>query len=250
MVGRSKYQDFQFLVDKVRKMVAGWKAKVLSQVGRTVLIKLVVEAIPVYNMASYALPAKFHDDISSICRDFWWHGNKEFKAIHTIAWSKLERPKGRAFRAVYPKWEQNYSVMVKCPVGASFFWRSMMKAAHVFRKGLAICIGNGESTEFWIDPWVIWQGNPTRLCDLEVAQVLSDWKVCDFICQESRMWDIPKLNEFLPSPIVSAITLIPIRHRSIKDSFKWNASTNGNFSVKTAYHLAKGDIPGTSLNQL
>lgn len=55
-IGRSKNASFQYLVDQVRDMVKGWKAKSLSFAGRSTRIKAVTSAIPSYAMAHVALP--------------------------------------------------------------------------------------------------------------------------------------------------------------------------------------------------
>ncbi|KAF5186505.1 Ribonuclease h [Thalictrum thalictroides] len=52
-------------------------------------------------MTTFALPISITDKLTSICRDFWWHGREGSKAIHTIAWEKLEKQKiegGLGFR--------------------------------------------------------------------------------------------------------------------------------------------------------
>ena len=45
-VGRSKYQTFAQLKEKVWKKVNGWKEKLLSQVGKEILIKAVAQSMP------------------------------------------------------------------------------------------------------------------------------------------------------------------------------------------------------------
>ena len=54
-VGRSKKQVFNFVQDRVWKKLKGWKEKFLSTVGREVLIKSVVQAVPTYVMSCFLL---------------------------------------------------------------------------------------------------------------------------------------------------------------------------------------------------
>ena len=50
----------------------GWKEKFLSQVGREVLLKAVVQAIPTFVMSCFKLPSGLLEDIEMIIRKFWW----------------------------------------------------------------------------------------------------------------------------------------------------------------------------------
>lgn len=54
--GRSKEQDFHFIMDKIWKKLKGWKEKCLSFEGRGVLIRAVAQAIPTYYMSCFLLP--------------------------------------------------------------------------------------------------------------------------------------------------------------------------------------------------
>nr|GEX52310.1 retrotransposon protein, putative, unclassified [Tanacetum cinerariifolium] len=54
--GQNKGSLFQFILDKVLKKMKGWKQRFLSQAGREVLIKSVIQAIPSYAMQCYMLP--------------------------------------------------------------------------------------------------------------------------------------------------------------------------------------------------
>lgn len=55
-VGRSKNGTFKYLKDRVWNKIQGWLEKLLSMGGKDVLIKSVVQAIPVYSMGCFKLP--------------------------------------------------------------------------------------------------------------------------------------------------------------------------------------------------
>jgi hypothetical protein len=57
-------------------MVNDWKTKFLSQAGREILLKVVVQAIPTYSMGIFLLPKELCKEINSIMQRFWW-GHKE-----------------------------------------------------------------------------------------------------------------------------------------------------------------------------
>ena len=56
MVGRSKYQTFAYLKERVWKKIQGWKGLLLSRAGKEVLIKAMAQAFPSYTMGVFQLP--------------------------------------------------------------------------------------------------------------------------------------------------------------------------------------------------
>ena len=103
LVGRSKYQTFSLLKDRVWKKIHGWKWQLLSKAGKEVLIKVVAQSVPTYTIGVFQLPVKLCNDLNAICARFWWGqvGNK--RKIHWKSWSALCRPKkegGMGFRDI------------------------------------------------------------------------------------------------------------------------------------------------------
>ncbi|KAL0013372.1 hypothetical protein SO802_000441 [Lithocarpus litseifolius] len=66
----------------------GWKEKLLSQAGKEVMIKAVIQSIPVYSMNAFKLPVSLCKDIEAMIRKFWW-GSGKGKKIHWVKWSAL-----------------------------------------------------------------------------------------------------------------------------------------------------------------
>lgn len=55
-MGKSKIKTFEAIKGRVQKKLEGWKEKFLSQAGREMLLKAVVQAIPTYSMSVFKLP--------------------------------------------------------------------------------------------------------------------------------------------------------------------------------------------------
>ena len=72
LVGRAKYRTFSFLNDRVWKKIQWWKGKLLSRVGKEVLIKAVAQSIPTYTMGVFQLPVKLCNELNAMCAKFWW----------------------------------------------------------------------------------------------------------------------------------------------------------------------------------
>lgn len=68
---RLKFDAFSSIKHKIATKLVGWKAKLLSQAGRTQLIKSAATSIPSYYMLSYALPKSHCISIEKMLKDFW-----------------------------------------------------------------------------------------------------------------------------------------------------------------------------------
>ena len=68
-------QDFNFVLDRVKQKLAGWKANMLSMAGRAVLIQSSSSTIPAYVMQCAHLPGKVLDGLDKVNWDF-------FKGLH------------------------------------------------------------------------------------------------------------------------------------------------------------------------
>ncbi|XP_062152043.1 uncharacterized protein LOC133860458 [Alnus glutinosa] len=71
-LGSSRKEAFQPIIDKVLSKINGWRAKTLSQAGRTVLIRSTAAAIPAYAMSTFLLPFSLCRQLDRRFKDFWW----------------------------------------------------------------------------------------------------------------------------------------------------------------------------------
>ncbi|GMY29704.1 putative RNA-directed DNA polymerase [Fagus crenata] len=84
---------FEFLIEKVRDKLAGWKAKTLSMAGRCTLINSVSSAIPTHVMQCCLLPSKTCVELDKLNRNFLWGDSSAKKKLHLIKWDSVSRPK-------------------------------------------------------------------------------------------------------------------------------------------------------------
>ena len=61
---------YNFVVNKIQSKLAGWRANLLSRVGRLVPVKSVAALVAEYYMQCQALPAKVCDQVDKLIRDF------------------------------------------------------------------------------------------------------------------------------------------------------------------------------------
>ncbi|KAK6131598.1 hypothetical protein DH2020_034612 [Rehmannia glutinosa] len=101
--GRSKKVLFQSLVDRIRKKLKNWKASTLSVAGKLTLIKSVAQAIPMYIMSCFQIPADTCHQIDKLIANFWWGQEGDERKIHWLQWKKMCKPKengGLGFREI------------------------------------------------------------------------------------------------------------------------------------------------------
>ena len=72
LVGQSKRNTFNDLKEKLGNKLSGQKEKLLSNVGKEILIKSVAQAIPSYSMSCFKLPDALCDKLVGMVRRFWW----------------------------------------------------------------------------------------------------------------------------------------------------------------------------------
>jgi exonuclease III len=90
--GRNK-QVYDFLVEKVRTKLAGWKARTLSMAGRCTLINSITSAIPTHVMQCCLLPTSISKELDKLNRSFLWGDTVEKKKVHLLNWKTITQAK-------------------------------------------------------------------------------------------------------------------------------------------------------------
>ena len=93
LIGRAKKKAFNHIKDQVGRKIAGWKGKLLSNVGREVLIKAVAQATPTYTMNVFKLPDSLCSELNSMMGGFWWGQQGREKKVAWVSWKNLFKPK-------------------------------------------------------------------------------------------------------------------------------------------------------------
>ena len=70
-VSRGKKACFMQIKERIWAKMQGWKEKLLSQVGKEIMIKAVVQSIPTYSMSVFKLLVGLCKDIEAMIRKFW-----------------------------------------------------------------------------------------------------------------------------------------------------------------------------------
>ena len=82
LVDRAKKQSFIYIKEQIQKTLQGWKEKLLSQAGREVLIKSMIQVIPTHSMSYFKLPKWFIQEIETLICKFWQGYSGDNRKIH------------------------------------------------------------------------------------------------------------------------------------------------------------------------
>jgi len=84
-VGRSPTSTFNFLPDRMWRKIRSWNDRPLSRAGKEVMLKSVIQAIPIYVMSCFRLPAAICDKMRTTISNHWWgieNGKKKCIGVH------------------------------------------------------------------------------------------------------------------------------------------------------------------------
>jgi len=95
LVGKNRKNSFKEIKDKLARKLAGWNEKLLSKVGKEILIKAMAQAIPTYFMSCFRIANSLCEEMTSLMQNFWWGQKKDERKMAWISWDKLCTPKSQ-----------------------------------------------------------------------------------------------------------------------------------------------------------
>ncbi|PRQ16242.1 putative ribonuclease H-like domain, reverse transcriptase zinc-binding domain-containing protein [Rosa chinensis] len=282
MASRGKRSLFKSARDRIWHKVNGWKEKKLSQAGKMILLKSVVQAIPSYSMSVFRLPLYLCHDLSGLSSRFWWGRKRGKKGVHWLKWSSLCQNKkngGLGFRdfvefnqallakqcwRLFASPDLLVSQIYKCKyypessflearVGrsSSLIWRSLLWGRKLLLSGLRWRVGDGTSILIYQDAWV---PIPYSFKIMSPPNLLVNRPVSYLISNGS--WNFELISGSFWESEVSAICSIPLPITPCSDKQVWHYTKNGTYTVKSGYQLAQtlrirgAGQEGSSTNQL
>jgi len=202
-----KKVDWLWLLEKLDKRLKTWSHKWLSRAGRLVLVKSVLEAIPVYWMSLSWIPKGILESYRKVCFRFLWSGKKESQVTPWVRWEKIAQPKekggwglkniflfskalaakaGWRLLATPSLWQkvmiqkyiapESVESWIRNPIknkrGISVIWKAILNSFPIISNKLAWKIGSGEKVRIGVDPW---QGGAQRyILPLRIVEALKE----------------------------------------------------------------------------
>jgi ribonuclease HI len=263
---------FDFIIEKIRGRLAGWKARSLSLAGRCILINSVTTAIPTHVMQCCILPKSTCNALDKLNRNFLWGDTVAKRKLHLINWGTITRPKAEGGLGIKRSYCRNKALLAKrlwdfsqgstAPWALtlkakyhelrsqvcqkSIVWKSINLAKPIVDKGKGTLIHNGHGTNFWMDNW-LGSGPLRHRIEGPLNFHEESTKVCDLWDADS-FWQLNRLSITLPLDIQQSIRASPKPLNPLQeDSTYWTPSTNGLFSTNSTYTIAL-DLDGPYKN--
>ncbi|XP_040956169.1 uncharacterized protein [Gossypium hirsutum] len=268
MVGKRKRISFQNLKDRLKQKIDSWSIRYLSQGGKEVFIKAVLQAIPTYSMACFLLPKTLCSDLDRIIANFWWQKRSNKRGIHWCAWKDIcllkedgglgyrdfakfnvallakqgwrliNYPNSLLTRVLKAKYFPN-SDFFKAQLGnlPSFTWKSIWAARGLLDNGRCWRVGRGDQISIWGDSWI--PGIPTDRITIQANNVNVEL-VSDLIEPTSRSWKTELIRNTFQPVVAEQILKIPLAETDQEDLQVWGREPTGEFSVRSAYKLLHG----------
>ncbi|KAK4278800.1 hypothetical protein QN277_016598 [Acacia crassicarpa] len=268
--GKSKTQALAYIRERVATKIQGWNHSLLSFSGREVMIKAVIQAIPIYPMNCFRFPIKTCKEINSLIANFWWDGKAFGGKTHwkswgvmtsskcsggmgfrdllkmndallaKTAWRLMQRPNdlwARVLKSVY--FPESEFIDAEIGYKASWCWSSILDGRNFLKEDLRWDIGDGSAVRIWGDPWVPGGVFPARPRTSDIP-IISEGRVCDLIVD--GRWNLSPITPYVSAEVIRAIHEIPIPANGLEDKLVWTNARDGVYTVKLGYHRRKDRI--------
>lgn len=268
-------ESFDFLIDKFSSKLQIWKSKVLSQAGRLVVIKSVLQSLPVYYMATILLPVSVVKKLNALMRRFFWGAGDKTRYMAYISWDTITEPKDYGGLAVRDLGIFNEAMILKSlwklatktetlwvqlviakyiprselwhskrNYNCSVFWRNLMGLREKMLSLIQWKIGDGNDCTVFGQPWF---DQATR--HLPQNRQHKNLLIRDLKGPIEGTWDIECLINLFGHQLCMQIigNIQPPSDNRGNDVIIFKPAKNGIYSVKHAYNQLSGSHRGISV---
>ena len=262
---RNRVADFQVLLDKLQAKLQGWKARLLSQAGRTTLISSILQDMPLYTFCSFKVPETITNKMDCIAR-FWWGNEPGARKLHLLNWDTICCPRKAGGLGIKKFGTMNKAMLAKQ------YWRMVhnpnsllaktFKPKYFPRTSILDC--NPKPHHSWIwknnisqknsplgdSRWLVGKGYEIPINHPAWSPIadpnsfgssFSVGHVSDLIDSNTNTWKADLLRKLYPHHTAMEILQLPLPKTDAgMDKLVWKHSTTGEYKVKKAYDMLSG----------
>jgi ribonuclease HI len=279
--GKAKTSAFKNILEKVSGKIEGWRAKTLSQAGRSVLIKLVAATIPSYAMSSFLLPTSISSTLDRTFKKIWWGFPKDkARNLSLKSWKSICLPKeegGLGFRHMHDfnlslisklGWKLlsnfdclwvnqlqkkyiKYGNFISSPnvSSSSWIWKGIQKIKPIISAGACLTVSRNSNASIWSTNWVPSLPSFRPLPKFPFNRNPRALLIRDLIDPTLSSWKVPAATSLFDSSSAQAVLNTRIS-TEFAPHFFWTPSLSGKFFVSSAYTFITGSNSNTSISPL
>eukprot|EP00253_Pinus_taeda_P022211 PITA_22211 len=253
-----KHSSWNNLLEKLEARLLLWTHRALNMASKIVLIKAVLQSMPLYLFSILSAPKWVLKAIKQLQHNFLWGSKGPNRKWALVKWEKARLPKnaGTPWAALWTaKYARNLPLEERIRMSevskGSVIWNSAIKHKDLIQKHSFWEVKDGRTARFWEDSWQqlpklkdIIQGISDQ--DINQHDTMSHfWRSHNV--QEHREWK--QANRILPSSteqIQLSLSAELQKQKILKlvgmDTLRWGYEEKGTFTTKEAYRIIIKDI--------
>ncbi|KAL8166813.1 hypothetical protein V2J09_008312 [Rumex salicifolius] len=229
-------------------------------------------------MGSLILPKSTCKEIDKNTRAFIWGSTRERRKMHLVGWNQVCKSKAAGGLGIKKMTTLNQALLGKLSwrflTQCDSLWASVLRAKYVrpseaiqnhpsriwkgiqsgvqnvVLKGCRWNLGDGNTIRFWRDIWILdeplFESTTFPITDDQLDSTVRDY------WHEGGGWRWDLLTPFLPTDILFRLAAVGVleneSRQDVQDDLRWGLSSDGNFSVKSAYDLITGGNGDTEVD--
>ncbi|KAH1130116.1 hypothetical protein J1N35_001494 [Gossypium stocksii] len=94
LISKRRSAAFQNILDRTAIKVNSWSKRLLSNGGKKIFIKSILQSLPTYAFSIFFAPNGMLEELQSMICHSWWGGKDNNRGWHMLSWDWLCFPKG------------------------------------------------------------------------------------------------------------------------------------------------------------
>ncbi|XP_016206743.1 uncharacterized protein LOC107647138 [Arachis ipaensis] len=179
------------IIDKVEQKLSLWKAKVLNKSGKLVLIKSILNSLPIYYLSLYKMPKAVADKLIALQRNFMWCKENGNYGIPMVKWELVQAPKKVGSLGVGDAVLRNTTLLFK------WWWRFSKEDYPLWKKIVCSCNKLNPDVMLATQPLPVKGGPWKDICQLNIKEPrIRDKVIWNFQWRrELFQWELELVNQ-------------------------------------------------------